>query len=99
MATTYAILETNSGFVWGIVTAANPIAACRAMDESARTYGRTYAEGSVADLRTTGGAYDVRLAPAGLENDQRGGDDDSLIADVGAMPRAAVIIASDADAQ
>jgi hypothetical protein len=59
----YAILDTNSGFVWGVETARDPIAACSYMDADADEYGRTYFEGSNADLRTTRGAYDVREAP------------------------------------
>lgn len=93
--TRFAILETNSGFVWGVVDAADAIEACRVMDADIGSRGRTYSEGSVSDLRTTAGAYDVRIAPAGFDVDD--GQDADAICAVDAMPRAAIILTTDDD--
>jgi hypothetical protein len=93
--TRFAILETNSGFVWGVVDAADAIEACRLIDEDFGSYGRLYREGSVSDLWTTEGAYDVRIAPTSF--DAPDGQDGCAIAAVDAMPRAAIILVEDAE--
>lgn len=95
MTNTYAIIENYSGFVWSVQVAADPIAACRQMDETLGAPGRAYEEGGVADLRTTAAVYDVRLAPAGFDVDD--GQDPAQIAAVEALPRAAVILTRDAE--
>jgi hypothetical protein len=93
--TRFAIIETNSGYVWGVVDAASPAEACRIVDEDFGAHGRSYSEGSVFDLRTTGGAYDVRIAPEGF--DVLDGQDANAIASVDALPRAAIILTADDD--
>lgn len=84
----FAILESNSGYVWGVVDAESALAACTACDEQAggdRGDG-VYEEASLSDLRTTRGVYDVRIAPAGF--DVADGQDRDAIAAVEALPRA-----------
>jgi hypothetical protein len=84
----FAIIESNSGYVWGIVDAETALDACYACDEEigGRPYEGTYEEVSGADLRTTRGVYDVREAPAGF--DVRDGQNRESIAAVEALPRA-----------
>ena len=83
----FAILESNSGFVWGVVDSDSSIQAC--YDVDADTGGRPgdgeYEPVSVGELRTTRGWYDVRLAPDGF--DVVDGQDQDSIAAVEALPR------------
>lgn len=86
----FAIIESNSGYVWGVVDAESALAACSACDEQAggdRGDGE-YQPASVSDLRTTRGVYDVREAPAGF--DVQDGKDAQSIAAVEALPRAGI---------
>jgi hypothetical protein len=85
---TYAIIDTHSGYVWGVETASDPIAACRALDESIGGVQRTYETGTVSDI--AGGAYDVRIAPPGYVAED--GQDAATIEQAETMPRAAIII-------
>ena len=85
----YAILETNTGYVWGVETAASPIDACRQLDRSIGEHGLTYEEAPAGALYTTEGLYDVRVAPDGF--DVVDGQDRAAIADVNAMPTAALV--------
>ena len=62
----FAIIESNSGYVWGVVNAESALAACAEVD---REIGGDRGDGhyesvSEDELRTTRGVYDVRLAPA-----------------------------------
>ncbi len=91
----FAILESNTGFVWGVTDAATAAEACRVIDEDVGVYGRSYSEGSVSDLRTTRGAYDVRVAPENFNVFD--GQDADEIAAVEALPREAVILTADND--
>lgn len=79
----YAIIESNSGFVWGIVNATSALEACYEVD---RTIGRpeegTYEIANAADRDV----YDVRLAPSGFDQKSTG-DDEASITEVGALPR------------
>ena len=86
----FAIIESNSGYVWGVVDAETAMAACAACDAEVggdRGEG-AYEEVSASELRTTRGVYDVRTAPAGF--DVQDGQDREEIAAVEAMPRAGV---------
>jgi len=88
----FAVLESNSGFVWGVVDADCPLAACSAVDEDAGCHhdeAGIYETVSLGELRTTrGGIYDVRSAPEGF--DVQDGQDRSAIDAVEALPRAGV---------
>lgn len=84
----FAILESNSGYVWGVVNAETALAACAECD---REVGGDRGEGayesvSVGELNTTRGVYDVRIAPEGF--DVQDGQDRDEIAAVDALPRA-----------
>lgn len=86
----FALIESNSGYVWGVVDAESALAACAACDVQAggdRGEG-AYEEVSASELRTTRGVYDVRTAPAGF--DVQDGRDREEIAAVDALPRAGV---------
>ncbi|MEL6280851.1 MAG: hypothetical protein AAFR28_18515 [Pseudomonadota bacterium] len=52
---TYAIIERNSGYIWGVVKATDPIEACRTMDADIggepREYEEVYRE---TDLKENG---------------------------------------------
>jgi hypothetical protein len=87
---TYAILESNTGYVWGVVQAESAIAACAVCDAEVggdRDEG-AYEEVGTSELRTTRGVYDVRTAPAGFS--VQDGQDRDEIAAVEALPRAGV---------
>ena len=88
--TRFAIIETNSGYVWGVVDAETALAACAACDaEIGADRGEgAYEEVSASELRTTRGVYDVRTAPAGF--DVQDGQDCEEIDAVKALPRAGV---------
>ena len=84
----FAIIESNSGYVWGVVDAETALAACAACDAEVggdRGEG-AYEEVSASEPRTTRGVYDVRMAPAGF--DVQDGQDSDDIAAVEALPRA-----------
>ena len=86
----FAILESNSGYVWGVVDAETAIDACSVCDAEIggdRGAGQ-YESASYSDLRTTRGVYDVRIAPAGF--DVQDGQDPASIAAVEALPRAGI---------
>jgi hypothetical protein len=86
----FAIIESNSGYVWGVVDAETALAACSVCDADVggdRGEG-AYEEVSSSELRTSRGVYDVRLAPAGF--DVADGQDSEAIASVQALPRAGV---------
>ncbi len=87
---TFAIIESYSGFVWGVVTAESALDACSACDDQAGGHrGRgQYEECDTSELRTTRGVYDVRIAPDGF--DVQDGQDPADIAQVQALPRAGV---------
>lgn len=84
----FAIIESNTGYIWGVVDAETAPAACAVCDAQVggdRGDG-AYEEVGAAELRTTRGGYDVRNAPAGF--DVQNGQDRDEIAAVEALPRA-----------
>ena len=86
----FAIIESNSGYVWGVVNAESALAACAAVDADAgddRGDG-AYESVSMSELRTTRGVYDVRTAPA--EFDVLNGQDSAEISAVESLPRAGI---------
>ncbi len=89
----FAIIESNSGYVWGVVDAETALAACAACDAEVggdRGEG-AYEEVSASELRTTRttrGVYDVRTAPADFF--VQDGQDRDEIAAVEALPRSGV---------
>jgi hypothetical protein len=83
----FAILESNSGFVWGVVDAETALAACAECDREVGERGDgQYAPVSASEIHSTRGVYDVRHAPAGF--DVQNGQDADEIAIVDALPRA-----------
>ena len=88
--TRFAILESNSGYVWGVVDAESALEACMACDAEygGRPEAGHYEPASYSDLRATRGVYDVRVAPAGF--DVIGGQDPAAIDAVCALPRAGI---------
>ena len=62
--TRYILIDEHSGFVWGDVVAADPIAACRALDEGVGEYGRTYEEIGARRRFDGRSGYHVHEAPA-----------------------------------
>ena len=85
----YALIESNTGYVWGVVNAETALAACAECDRQA--YGGPVCEGAyeyadVGDRHT----YDVRIAPEGF--DVQDGQDSDAIAAVDAMPRADLFV-------
>jgi hypothetical protein len=87
----FAIIETYTGHVWGVVDAETAEAACAAVDQqtdpSARIGGR-YERVPASEARTTRCLYDVRVAPPGFELED--GPDEDVLAAVEALPRAGV---------
>lgn len=92
MSTTqrYAILESNTGYVWWVGEAESPLAACYAMSAEVGSQDRDDEDGAYEEAadRRAGDVLDVRLAPAGF--DVRDGQDEDAIADVQALEPAGV---------
>lgn len=83
--TRYALIDTNSGYVWWTGEADTPEAACAvAHYETGNAYTEA-PEWSDAGKYAAGNAYDVYEANADYEC-ERGGDDRDEIAAVEAMP-------------
>lgn len=83
----YAIIETNSGYVWGVVNAQSALDACTEVDKAV---GGDPGEGwyqtvPAGEWNTDRGYYDVRQAPEGFDVDD--GQDREQIAAVNALPR------------
>lgn len=85
----FALIDNASGFVWGVVDADTPVAACSKLDESLGEFGREYSEVSRSDLFANSTAYHVHEAPAGFDVDD--GQNDDQIAKVSALPKIAII--------
>jgi hypothetical protein len=87
----FAVIETYTGQIWGVVDAETAEAACAAVDQqtdpSARIGGR-YERVPASEARTTRCLYDVRVAPPGFELED--GSDEDVVAAVEALPRAGV---------
>lgn len=96
---TYAVIESNSGYVWGIVDSSSALQACYDVDVQAGGHrgDGEYQPCSYSELRTTRGVYDVRIAPEGFSV-ENGQDRDDIDA-VSALPRAGVFgwVAADAE--
>jgi len=90
--TRFAIIESFTGYVWGVVDAEDAVAACRALDLEVRPAdypSLTYEEGSRFDGRD---GYLVHEAPAGFEVFD--GQDKAEIEAVAALPQAAFVVVS-----
>jgi hypothetical protein len=90
MAMRFAIIDSYTGYVMGVVDAASAADACAAVDAEAGNarHDGAYEEVCVSELRTTRCVYDVRVAPAGF--DAQDGQDPDAIAAVSRLPRAGV---------
>jgi hypothetical protein len=86
----FAIIDSYSGFVMGVVDAASAADACAAVDAEAGNgrHDGKYIEVDASELLTTRCLYDVRVAPAGFGVDD--GQDPDQIATVDALPRVGV---------
>lgn len=80
----YILIDEHSGFVWGDIVAADPIAACRTIDEGFGEHGRIYKEIGHASFDGCPG-YRVHEAPADFL-DATGNWDEALMAVVAALP-------------
>lgn len=87
----YAMIDIDSGYVWGVENAADPVAACRQMDEALGVTGREYeAHGPRSGAGRSGQTgYEVYQAPVGF--DVQNGQDQAEIAAVSALPRVAIV--------
>lgn len=89
MTKTFAIIDDYSGFVWGVIAAADPITACRLIDEDCKEYGRSYEEVSSFSGSNAAG-YHVYEVPHGFTvND---GQNANEIAAVERFPRVAMVL-------
>lgn len=95
----FAILESNSGFVWAVVDAGDALAACTEGDRQAgclrHEQGR-YESVYLGELRPGRGVFDVRIAPADFDVDN--GQRTECIEAVAELPRAGLYAWVDADA-
>ena len=94
--TRFAMIDINSGYVWGVETADDAVAACRQMDQAIGGVTRDYDEHSPrshAERRGQSG-YIVYAVPTEFDVDD--GQDAGQIAAVEAHPRVAVVLVSDA---
>lgn len=88
----YILIENNSGYIWGEAEAADPVAACRAVDANIGTYASTTYEERGANFQPAfnAGAYHVYEAPADFPKINNGRDGNAIDA-VSALPKAAVV--------
>ena len=95
-AARYALIDDNTGYVWGVTDATDPAAACRVIDESLHEFGRTYEDHGPrsGSERTTRGGSVVYEAPAGF--DVEDGQDAEQIAAVEALRCVAIVLYNDA---
>jgi hypothetical protein len=85
---TYAIIDTNSGYVWGVVDSDSARQACYDVDVQAGGWHQEpgeYQEVSQSEIRSGRSLYDVRVAPDGF--DVADGQDKDEIAAVEALQR------------
>lgn len=86
----YAMIDSYTGFVWGVRDAESPLEAAKAMDDSIQPgVTREYENGSAWDIRNGADGWFVYSAPDGF--DVQDGQDKNQIAAVEALPLAAVI--------
>ena len=88
----YAVIDNGSGFIWGVVDAASPLAACAAVDADLCPHDgpRTYTEANRYNL--LGDGFHVYVAPATFDCDD--GQDEIAIAAVSDMPYAMAVAVS-----
>jgi len=94
--TRFAMIDLNSGYVWGVETADDAVAACRQMDQAIGGVDRIYDKhgpNSYAERRGQSG-YIVYAVPAEFDVDD--GQDAAQIVAVEAHPRVAIVLVSDA---
>lgn len=65
--TTYTIIESNSGFVWGTADADTATDACRIVDESVGDHGCTYEENGRSVIGSGQNYYIVHIDNTGLD--------------------------------
>ena len=82
----YAIIDAESGFIWGVQDAESAIAACRALDSGFAEFDRKYEDIGRARFNGAPG-YAVYQAPADFECDD--GQNAAAIEAVEAMPHVA----------
>jgi hypothetical protein len=90
--TRYALIDNYTGYIWGVVDAASPLAACRTLDAELRQPDRHYFEQYDPDFSNESG-YHVYPVPASW--DCTDGEDETAIAYVTDRPRAAYFSTED----
>ncbi len=96
--TRYALIDSHSGFVWGVVDAADPLDAAALVERDAdpsAAAGRSYEEITASDA-TSRDHYLVYDATA-LTIEITDGQDDAQIEAVGALPLVARVCSVDND--
>jgi hypothetical protein len=83
-ATRFALIELNSGYVWGCYDAASPEEAIKAADRDNGADPVEYERVYKGDCRTTDGGFAVYVAPAGYTVTD--GQDHAAITAVEALP-------------
>ena len=75
---TFAMIDNNSGFLFGVVAAETPEDACRVLDESVGCHGRTYERVRISGTTQTG--YVVYNVTGTMEaGDDLDGQDEATI--------------------
>lgn len=96
----YILIDDLTGFVWGDTVAADPVAACRAIDEALGETDRQYEDIGRCYLRGTETGYHVHVVPADFPVDLppvTDGQDEATIAMVEALPIATRVLFSSAE--
>ena len=84
----YALIDNNSGYVFGVVDASNPVEAAKILDQKIGDGSREYEEAGRPDFSNETG-YHVYHAPADFEVDD--GQNEKEIAAVSALPKAGYV--------
>ena len=92
--TRYAMIDIHTGYVWGVHDAADPVTACRKIDEDLGELGRSYEEhGPRSGAHRSGRCgYLVYEAPDGF--DVHDGQSDADIDRVLTLPHVATVLAT-----
>ncbi len=86
---TFVLIDEQSGFVWGVTSAQDPISACRAIDASIGEHDICYEDIGGEQFNGRSGYY-VHMAPYGYAVDD--GQDQDAIDEVSRFPVIARIV-------
>lgn len=94
--TRFALIDSNSGYVWGVTSASTPADACQVIDADFGEHGRRYEEISASESgRDHYRVFDATTLDARF--DDAGGQDQGFIDAVDALPLVARIAWVDRD--